>query len=130
MSGKIVVTGLGVISALGIGVEKNTNALLEGHSGIASIQYLKTRLCDQFVLGEVKYSNEELKALLGIRPDELVSRTALLAFMAGREAIEMSTLSSEEIKSCALISGTTVGGMDLTESSGLIIIQKRNCVKY
>ena len=115
MSRKVVVTGLGVVSALGIGVEKNTCALQDGHSGIASIKYLQTRLSDEFVLGEVKYSNEELKSLLGIDPNELVSRTSLLAFMAGMEAIGMAGLSSEEIKSCALISGTTVGGMDLTE---------------
>lgn len=115
MSRKVVVTGLGVISALGIGVVKNTSALQEGYSGIASIKYLKTRLSDEFVLGEVKYSNEELKSLLVIEPNELVSRTSLLAFVAGREAIEMAGLTSEDIKSCALISGTTVGGMDLTE---------------
>lgn len=115
MSRKVVVTGLGIVSALGIGVEKNICALREGKSGIASIKHLKTRLRDEFVLGEVKYSNEELKSQLGIEQDELVSRTSLLAFLAGREAIEMAALSSEEIKSCALISGTTVGGMDLTE---------------
>ena len=45
----------------------------------------------------------------------MVSRTTLLASLAGREAIEMSGLSQEEIKSSGLISGTTVGGMDLTE---------------
>jgi 3-oxoacyl-(acyl-carrier-protein) synthase len=35
--------------------------------------------------------------------------------LAGREAVEMAGLSPVEIKSCALISGTTVGGMDFTE---------------
>lgn len=115
MKRKVVITGLGVISALGIGVDKNICALREGQSGITSIKHLNTRLHDEFVLGEVKYSNEELKSQLGIKLDELVSRTSLLAFLAGREAVEMAVLSSDEIKSCALISGTTVGGMDLTE---------------
>lgn len=115
MSRKVVVTGLGVISAMGMGVEQNIHALQAGKTGIGSIRHLKTRLRDEFVLGEVNYSNEELKTQLGIAPDELVSRTSLLAFFAGQEAVQMSGLSSEEIKSCALISGTTVGGMDLTE---------------
>lgn len=115
MSRKVVVTGLGIVSALGIGVEKNIHALRKGQSGIASIKHLKTRLRNEFVLGEVKYSNEELKSQLGIRQDELISRTSLLAFLAGSEAIEMAALNSDEIKTCAFISGTTVGGMDLTE---------------
>ena len=115
MSRKVVVTGLGVISAMGMGVEQNIHALQAGKTGIGSIRHLKTRLRDEFVLGEVNYSNVELRAQVGIDPDELVSRTSLLAFFAGKEAIKMSGLSSEEIKSCAVISGTTVGGMDLTE---------------
>lgn len=115
MSRKVVVTGLGVVSALGIGVDQNIRALQKGCSGIASISHLETRLCDEFVLGEVKYSNEELKSLLRIEQSELVSRTSLLALLAGQEAIQMAGLNSNEIKSCALISGTTVGGMDLTE---------------
>lgn len=115
MKRKVVVTGLGIVSALGVGVEKNICALREGQSGINSIKHLKTRLRDEFVLGEVKYSNKELKAQLGIEQNELVSRTSLLAFLAGREALEMASLNKDEIKSCALISGTTVGGMDLTE---------------
>lgn len=115
MSGKVVVTGVGVVSALGVGVEKNICALQNGQSGIASIKHLKTRLRDEFVLGEVKYSNDELKSQLGINAEELVSRTSLMAFLAAREAVEMAGLNSQEKKSCALISGTTVGGMDLTE---------------
>lgn len=118
MTRKVVVTGLGVVSALGLGVSQNIRALQQGRSGIGSIRHLKTRLCDEFVLGEVNCSNEELKVQLDIHPGELVSRTSLLAFTAGKEAIQMSGLSSEEIKSCALISGTTVGGMDLTEQIG------------
>ncbi|MGZ2369675.1 beta-ketoacyl-[acyl-carrier-protein] synthase family protein [Ancylomarina sp. YFZ004] len=118
MSRKVVVTGLGIVSALGIGLEQNICALQEGHSGIGSIKYLQTRLRDKFVLGEVKHSNVELKSQLGIAVDKPVSRTSLLAMLAGREAVEMADLSSDELKSCALISGTTVGGMDLTEQIG------------
>ena len=115
MSRKVVVTGLGIISALGTGAENNMIALSEGHTGIASVEHLKTRLKDEFVLGEVKCSNDELKHLLAINKQLLISRTCLLAFHAGREALEMSGLKEDEIKSCGLISGTTVGGMDLTE---------------
>jgi len=115
MARKVVVTGLGIVSALGLGVDENISALRQGRHGIAPIKYLQTRLRDEFVLGEVKCSNTELKLKLGIADDELISRTSLLAMLAGREAVVMANLSSDELKSCALISGTTVGGMDLTE---------------
>lgn len=115
MSRKVVVTGLGIVSALGLGVDENISALRQGRHGIAPIKYLQTRLRDEFVLGEVKYSDAELKSRLGIADDKLVSRTSLLAMLASREAVVMADLSSDELKSCALISGTTVGGMDLTE---------------
>jgi 3-oxoacyl-[acyl-carrier-protein] synthase-1 len=115
MSRKVVVTGLGIVSALGLGLEQNIQALQNGHTGIAPIKYLQTRLRDQFVLGEVKYSNGELKSLLGFDESELISRTSLLGLLAVREAANMADLSDEELKNCALISGTTVGGMDLTE---------------
>lgn len=115
MSRKVVVTGLGVVSALGIGLEENIHALQSGQSGVGPIKHLKTRLHNEFVLGEVKFSNEELKANLGINAETCISRTSLLALLAGREAIEKAGLCSEELDKCALISGTTVGGMDLTE---------------
>ncbi len=115
MSRKVVVTGIGVVSALGLGVDENIKALQNGRTGVSSIQYLKTRLRDEFVLGEVKYSNAILKELLNIPTDKLMSRTSLMAFIAGKEAVEMAGLDAGELKSCALISGTTVGGMDLTE---------------
>lgn len=115
MSRKVVITGIGVVSALGLSVDENRNALQNGRSGISPIQYLNTRLRDEFVLGEVKYANEKLKEHLNIASEKRISRTSLLAFHAGKEAVKMAGLDADELKSCAFISGTTVGGMDLTE---------------
>jgi len=131
----VVITGVGIISALGKGVEKNITALREGKTGIGPIKYLNTRLSDQFVLGEVKYSNGELKSMLGIDSDKILSRTSLLACLAGKEAIEMAGLNNDDLRDCALISGTTVGGMDLseqvkdfeTEESVLEILSQHSC---
>jgi 3-oxoacyl-[acyl-carrier-protein] synthase-1 len=115
MSRRVAITGIGVVSALGLGVDENIAALQNGRTGISSIQYLDTRLRDEFVLGEVKYSNDKLKELLNISTGKLMSRTSLMAFLASREAVEMAGLNNDKLKSCAFISGTTVGGMDLTE---------------
>ncbi len=115
MSRRVAITGIGVVSALGLGVDENIAALQNGRTGISSIQFLNTRLRDEFVLGEVKYSNDKLKEILNISTGKLISRTSLMAFLASREAVDMAGLNTDKLKSCAFISGTTVGGMDLTE---------------
>ncbi|MBK6281638.1 MAG: beta-ketoacyl-[acyl-carrier-protein] synthase family protein [Draconibacterium sp.] len=115
MSRRVAITGIGVVSALGLGVDENIAALQNGWTGISSIQFLNTRLRDEFVLGEVKYSNDKLKEILNISTGKLISRTSLMAFLASREAVDMAGLNTDKLKSCAFISGTTVGGMDLTE---------------
>ena len=63
----------------------------------------------EYPVGEVQLSNDELRQRLGLG-DEPLPRTSLLGIMAAREAIAMSQAPCD-----TLISGTTVGGMDLTE---------------
>ena len=63
--------------------------------------------------GEVDMSDEELKGLLGIPAGKMVPRTALLGIIAVKEAMEEAGVKGSE--RAALISGTTVGGMDVTE---------------
>ena len=65
----------------------------------------------EYPVGEVQLSNDELRQRLGLG-DEPLPRTSLLGIMAAREAVAMSQAPCD-----TLISGTTVGGMDLTEQN-------------
>ena len=108
----IVVTGVGVVSALGIGVDQNLAAIRRGESGIsASPSILQTS--NQLPVGELRISNEELHQRLGISPKEHLSRTALLGILAVKEA--MACVDIDFSKRIGLVSSTSVGGMDLTE---------------
>lgn len=122
---KVFITGAGVISAIGCGKAETLKALLDGKSGIGSVRYLKTEHT-QLPVGEVKMSNEELCSLLSLNPNNVHSRSTLLGIYAVKEALTSShserTLRhserSEESPNnhgITLISGTTVGGMDITE---------------
>lgn len=109
----IVVSGLGVVSSLGIGVEENLTHLYSGQSGIS--------LCPEILItnnnlpvGEIRYSNEQIKEKLGIPASKVISRTALLGMLAVKEAIIDSQIDVSSNKT-GLISSTSVGGMDLTE---------------
>ena len=54
MSRRVVVTGIGLVSSLGIGTEANWIALLEGRSGIAPITHFDVSQFTTQIAGEVK----------------------------------------------------------------------------
>lgn len=112
MRPKVVITGMGVVSALGVGVEANAAALMHGESGIGEVRYLPTER-REFPVGEVKMSDEDLCRSLQLAAGPYVSRTNLLGITALREALAQANLLNHP--DLALVSGTTVGGMDVTE---------------
>lgn len=110
MKPELVITGAGVVSAIGVGKDANLESLLHARSGVEPVRYLATGLKD-FPVGEVKRSNEELAALCGA--PACWPRTTLLSICALQEALQEAGLADG--RGMRLIGGTTVGGMDLTE---------------
>lgn len=108
----IVVTGVGIVSALGIGVDKNLAAICRGESGISALPH-QLRTANRLPVGELRLSNEQLHTLIGVSPAEHLSRTALLGILAVKEA--MACIDIDFSKRVGLVSSTSVGGMDLTE---------------
>ena len=82
MRERVVITGMGVVSALGIGAEANLSALLRGESGVRTVRYLPTEH-REFPVGEVPMSGEELRERLAL-PSGVYSRTHLLVVLALR----------------------------------------------
>lgn len=112
--GRIVVTGTGIITSLGVGKEENLLMLKAGQRAIAPVRHLRTRLHD-LPVGEVNYSDEELKALIGWDNDNIITRTSLLGRIALKEALEEAGLNDNSGQRIAFISGNTVGGMEKSE---------------
>ena len=119
MNDNIVITGLGIISAIGVGKDAVLQSLREKRTGIGTIRHLVSSH-HELPVGEVNRSNDELKADLGIDTTTEVSRTALLGMVAVEQAIVESGIEQFKQlypdKRIVLVSGTTVGGMDLTEN--------------
>jgi 3-oxoacyl-[acyl-carrier-protein] synthase-1 len=129
---KVVVTGAGVVSAIGVGKAATLDALLNMRSGVAPVRYLTTAHREMLV-GEVKYSDAELREMSGINASEAYIRSSLLAIPAVKEAMEQAKLTgggrgtfSDSIAGSntiagssglriGFISGITVGGMDKAE---------------
>ena len=109
---RIVVSGVGIVSALGIGVNENMVSICEGRTGISTMpSILKT--ANNIPVGELRMTNDELHSILGIPFAKHLSRTALLGILAVREA--MSSVEIDFSKRIGLVSSTSVGGMDCTE---------------
>lgn len=116
MQQRIFITGTGLISAIGNNKSACYQSLLEMQTGIGQMKHLQTIHRDTFMAGEVKLSNPELIDLLNITDaQKQYSRTALLGCVAVREAIVNAALTERDLAETALVSGTTVGGMDITE---------------
>ncbi|HKR03927.1 MAG TPA: beta-ketoacyl-[acyl-carrier-protein] synthase family protein [Bacteroidia bacterium] len=113
---RIVITGMGVISALGNSVDDHLAALRKTTCGLSSLEFVKTKFADTLRFGEIKTSTSQLKEKLFVK-DKGATRTDLLALYALREAINNSGLADTEISSydTALIGASTVGGMCLTD---------------
>lgn len=111
---RIAITGIGVVSAIGINCAETLQSLLSERSGIGRMRYLGS-IHTELPVGEVPQSDAELKQIAGVNPSEPMPRTSLLGIIAAREALLQSGISSQQ--SVAFISGTTVGGMDLTEQN-------------
>ncbi len=115
MAGDIVVTGMGIVSAIGLGVEETFRSLVNSHTGVHPLSILDTVHKNEFVMGEVNLSHHELIKKAGVDADKPWTRTALLGIIAAREAILNAGLLPEELKTTGLISASTVGGMDRSE---------------
>jgi 3-oxoacyl-(acyl-carrier-protein) synthase len=114
---KVLVTGMGVISALGKNVQENHTSLVNGRAGIEKAQHFQSLYASILPFGEIKISNEELSNELNLEGQPGYTRTCLLAIKAFEEAVADAGLSGSELSSfdTALISASTVGGMCLTD---------------
>jgi len=110
----IAVTGLGIVCAIGNDTTSVLDSLKNKRSGVETMRYLQSEHTE-LPVGEVKLSNKEMQDMLGIPTDEMFSRTSLMGALAIRQALVQAGITSVEGKNVAVISGTTVGGMDITE---------------
>ena len=113
---RVVVTGIGIITAIGDSVAHNRKSLMQGLSGIGHAVHFQSKYTGVLPFAEIKYSTPHLAEKLQIHQPG-VTRTDLVALHAFREAIKDANLSGEILMSAntALIGASTVGGMCLTD---------------
>lgn len=116
MSNNIVITGEGIVSAIGMNKEEVLRSLIDGKTGIKPMRILRSAH-KELPVGEVNMSNEEMMKQLGIDTSSYTSRTTLMGILSVRQAIQDASVpQNNEGLRIILISGTSVGGMDITEN--------------
>jgi len=116
MSRIVYITGTGIISAIGNNTREVFESLVASRSGIGPITHLDTIHRGKIPVAEVKKSSEELLDMTLHTGDTSLTRTALLGMIAAREALESAGITETVKRRTALISATTVGGMDRSEN--------------
>jgi nodulation protein E len=114
---QVVITGIGVISALGKNHTEFWQALCDGRSGIAPIQQID---CSgiRFQQGaEVK--NYDARLHFNLKHIAYLDRFAQFALISAREAVADAGLSKEELANgqTAIVTGSAMGGKK-TEDEG------------
>lgn len=112
--GRIVVTGTGIVSALGIGKTETLAKLMAAQRALRPVQYLRT-IHTGLPVGEVPYNDDELKRQFSVSQKTTIVRSSLLGRIALQEALSEARLTGKNLERVAFINGNTVGGMEKTE---------------
>jgi len=123
MKRRVVVTGLGVITPLGVGVEKSWQSLCEGKSGVGMITRFDATNFGTRIAGEVNGFNPEdfMDRKLIRRGDRFVH----FALAATRMAVEDSKLAinPSNAEGVGVAVGTAIGGIESLERNHQLLLQ-------
>jgi len=91
---KVVITGLGIVSPIGVGADSVLASLKEGKSGIKTAPAFVERQMRSQVAGLVDIN---LKELIDRRVLRFMGEAAAYSYVAMKEAIEMAKLTDEDV---------------------------------
>ncbi|MCK5780742.1 MAG: beta-ketoacyl-ACP synthase II [Psychrilyobacter sp.] len=122
---RVVITGVGVISSLGTGVEKTWEGIKSGRCGIDNIESFDTEKVSVKIAGEVRDFDP---TDFGIEKKEVkkLARNSQFAIAAAKMALKDAKyeVTAENAESIGTIISSGVGGMEVFEKQHKIMIDK------
>ena len=124
MDRRVVITGLGLVTPLGIGVEETWTALCEGKSGIGEITRFDASGFDTKIAGEVKDFHPE--DFLPKKEAKRFQSFITYAVAASRMALEDSGLKIDKTNEnrIGVLTGCGLGGLQMLEQTAAILKKK------
>ena len=112
---RVVVTGLGVVSSIGIGWEEFWKNLIAGKSGIKKITSFDVSKYDRQYAGEIR--NFDFQKYNSTRKLTKMGRASQLALVASKLALKDAKLTTEQFKKAkvGICLGTTMGEPQVME---------------
>lgn len=115
---RVVITGLGVLAANGIGKDAFWNSLLAGESGIGPITQFDASELPWQLAGEVKNFNPRDFIESRLKPKR-ESRSTQFAAAAAKMALEDASIETDHLSAASpllITMGSTLSGLDLVET--------------
>jgi 3-oxoacyl-[acyl-carrier-protein] synthase II len=124
MKRRVVITGLGIVSPLGIGISANWSAITAGRSGISTITRFDASQYACSIAGEVK--DFDPTAFLPAKEARKMDRFMQLGMAAGIEALRDSGLEVSEGNAhrCGVYIGSGIGGVETIEDTTRTLVEK------
>ena len=129
---RVVVTGLGLVTPLGCGVEASWSRLIEGRSGISGIQSfdvsdLPCKIAGQVPLGETAEGRFNPDDTMAPKDRRKVDRFILYGMAAVQQAVEESgwqPSDEQALERTGVLAGSGIGGLE-TIYDGSITVKER-----
>jgi 3-oxoacyl-[acyl-carrier-protein] synthase II len=120
---RVVVTGLGVISPLGLTAETTWEALIAGRSGVGTVEGIETADLPVRIAAQIR--DFDPIAVFGKRRARHLDRVVQLALVATNEALEQSKLDiGAAPHRVAVIYGTGIGGLSTLEHGARTLLER------
>lgn len=123
---RVVITGLGAVTPLGMGVDKFWNNLLEGKNGVSHIENMSLEGHTVTFAAEIKNKDFDPELLLGAKEAKRMDRFTQFAMVAAEEAINDSGINDANIDpyKIGVIVSAAAGGFNTIEKSHNAMLEK------
>ena len=126
---RVVVTGLGIASPLGVGIDHVWERLVEGHSGIGAIQSFDTSELTSKIAGTVPAGTRAeggltLSEWVPVKDQKKMDRFIHLGMVAAIEAIESSGWMPQDDESrerTGVMIGSGIGGLETIQEASILL---------
>ena len=121
---RVVITGLGCVTALGESAEDMFNSLCEGKSGVSMVEAFDTSEYPVHIGGQVKHF--DIKKYISSRIAKRMDRFTQMALASSIQAVADSGIdaSKEDVSRIGCIVGTGIGGIQEIEDQNKRLLQK------
>ena len=112
MPKRVVITGMGVVSSLGLDTDSFFNNIINGKSGISPISSFDTTNHSVKIAGEVKINLEDY---FDSKELNRIDRFTAFALIAAKEAVDRSSIDDNIKSKVGVIIGSGIGGIHTME---------------